>query len=212
MNLQRHRPLSADEIINDMPSGLRAGILPEHAAAFGDHARPEGIPRCELAFALGTCGGVDACPPGGGEDDAGERVVAAEFLEHAEVLHGGAAEADIEDSVQVDDAGEADVVSVGLAEPVGDFAEDVGVGFVGVVEAGGVDEVDFCFCVVGALVDADVAGACGSLAGVNGMGEGLLAGFEGVPYYDAFGKVTDEGTFAAAGDAHHGYDYVARSA
>jgi hypothetical protein len=100
--------------------------------------------------------------------------LAAEFAEHVDVLGAGAADAVVLDAVEVHEAGELDVGGVGAFEPGGDFAEDVGVGAVSIVEAGGVDEEDG-FVVDGDGVDADAGGAWGD-GSVRGLTVGLVEG------------------------------------
>jgi len=61
--------------------------------------------------------------------------------------------------VQINDAGDFDAGLEGAVQPVGDVGEDHGVGAVGVVEAGGVDEEDG-FVVDEGGVDVEVPGEC----------------------------------------------------
>ncbi len=59
--------------------------------------------------------------------------------------------------MQIYNAGQPDVIPVGLAQPIGDFAQNVCVGLVGIVEARRVDKKDLGLCIVGTFVDADSA-------------------------------------------------------
>lgn len=85
---------------------------------------------------------VKEVPHRGHENDFREGAVAAEFLEHLKIFVRGAGHADVGDAVQVNDACQLDSLGVDGAKEEGDVFEDVGIGTVGVVEAGGIDEAD----------------------------------------------------------------------
>jgi hypothetical protein len=66
----------------------------------------------------------------------------AKFAEHAQVLYARATDANVGDSVQVDDASKPDMELVGLSEPVCDLSKDLRVGPVCIIESRSVDQED----------------------------------------------------------------------
>ena len=149
-------------------------VLAPHFTPVGDEPAPELLLGLELVLALLGFVLGEGVPHCCGEDDGGEAALAAELAEHVDVLGAGASDTVVLDAVEIDEARELDVGRVGALEPRGDFAEDVGVGAVGVVEAGGVDQIDG-LVVDGGGVDADAGCAWGEGVLVS-EGVGLRGG------------------------------------
>lgn len=86
--------------------------------------------------------GWTEAPHGGCKDNASEAFVATEFAKHAQILQTSATEADVNDPVNIDAPCQCEIALMGLVELICDLPENFGVGAVGVIEAGSVDQIE----------------------------------------------------------------------
>ncbi|KAL1980658.1 hypothetical protein VTN96DRAFT_3869 [Rasamsonia emersonii] len=115
--------------------------MPKDLAPFFHHLGPKVRLRPELLFSVHSRLLIDTGRPHRRrQDDVGQPIIPAEFLEHAQILHRRTTHADVGDPMQIDNPGEQDSVLIGPLQPVCNLPEDIGVALVGIVESGGVDQ------------------------------------------------------------------------
>jgi hypothetical protein len=94
------------------------------------------------------------------KNDAPKALLTTELAEHAQVLHARATNANVDNSVQVDNASKPDPELIGLSEPVRDLSKDVCVGSVRIIESRSINQEDLFTIRHNAWYYFNFTGAC----------------------------------------------------
>jgi len=96
----------------------------------------------EFAFFLEGLGFVNHSPSIGQHDNVMKSAFAAELLKHLQVLVRASSDTVLSDIVKVDNTADFKAAPIERSEVLGNFGQDLGVGSMGVVEAGSVQDHD----------------------------------------------------------------------
>jgi hypothetical protein len=128
-------------VYNLLP-GDCAIVLPEHAGSAADEELPEIVLMDELILSSTCIGSRAETPHCSRKNYAPKALLTTELAEHAQVLHARATNANVDNSVQVDNASKPDPELIGLSKPVRDLSKDVRVGSVRIIESRSINQED----------------------------------------------------------------------
>lgn len=134
--------------------------MAKDTSSFADEVLPEIIVACELSFAFDCVRLWAETPHCCGKDDASKALLTTYLAEHAQVLQAGAADSNVGDSMQIDNASKPYLELVGLSQPVCDLSENIRVRLVRNIEPWSIDQEDLLSIGHDAGYHVDFIGAC----------------------------------------------------